>query len=212
MHPVSFFAPHCRYSSCSNPLAPLDEFRDMVKALHRAGIEVILDVVYNHTAEGGDGGPTLSFRGLENSAYYIMDADGQQLLQLRRNRQHPQCQPVDRASSHPGQPPLLGARNARRWVSLRSCVDSVSRRGRPADPQPAGPLGHRVGPGPGRHQAHRRSLGRSRSLPGWSLHRRQLERVERTVSRRRAGFRARRREDGPPSRQSTAGQPGPLRQ
>ncbi len=71
--PVSFFAPHCGYSSCSDPLAPLDEFRDMVKALHRAGIEVILDVVYNHTAEGGEGGPTLSFRGLENSAYYIMD-------------------------------------------------------------------------------------------------------------------------------------------
>ncbi len=74
--PVSFFAPHCRYSSCGDPLASLDEFRDMVKALHKAGIEVILDVVYNHTAEGGEGGPTLSFRGLENSAYYIMEADG----------------------------------------------------------------------------------------------------------------------------------------
>jgi glycogen operon protein len=74
--PVSFFAPHCRYSSCSDPLAPLDEFRDMVKALHRVGIEVILDVVYNHTAEGGKNGPTLSFRGLENSAYYIMEDDG----------------------------------------------------------------------------------------------------------------------------------------
>jgi glycogen operon protein len=74
--PVSFFAPHCRYSSCRDPLAPLNEFRDMVKALHRAGIEVILDVVYNHTAEGGADGPTLSFRGLENPAYYIMEDDG----------------------------------------------------------------------------------------------------------------------------------------
>lgn len=74
--PISFFAPHCGYSSCSNPLASLDEFRDMVKALHRAGIEVILDVVYNHTAEGGEDGPTLSFRGLENSVYYIMEDDG----------------------------------------------------------------------------------------------------------------------------------------
>ena len=51
--PVSFFAPHHAYSSRKDPLAVLDEFRDMVKALHRAGIEVILDVVFNHTAEGG---------------------------------------------------------------------------------------------------------------------------------------------------------------
>ena len=51
--PVSFFAPHQAYSSQKNALATLDEFRDMVKALHRAGLEVILDVVFNHTTEGG---------------------------------------------------------------------------------------------------------------------------------------------------------------
>jgi len=73
--PVSFFAPHSGYSSCKDPLGPLDEFRDMVKALHRAGIEVILDVVYNHTAENGQNGPTFCFKGLENSAYYILDPD-----------------------------------------------------------------------------------------------------------------------------------------
>jgi glycogen operon protein len=73
--PVSYFAPHHGYSSRREPLGPINEFRDMVKALHRAGIEVILDVVYNHTAEGNDHGPTLSFRGLENSAYYILDSD-----------------------------------------------------------------------------------------------------------------------------------------
>jgi isoamylase len=73
--PVSFFAPHQGYSSRQDPLGPVDEFRDMVKALHRAGIEVILDVVYNHTAEGNQDGPTLSFRGLENSAYYILEKD-----------------------------------------------------------------------------------------------------------------------------------------
>jgi glycogen operon protein len=61
--PVSFFAPHCGYSSRKDPLGPVDEFRDMVKALHRAGIEVILDVVYNHTAEGNHNGPTVCFRG-----------------------------------------------------------------------------------------------------------------------------------------------------
>jgi isoamylase len=73
--PVSFFAPHSMYSSREEPLGPVDEFRDMVKALHRADIEVILDVVFNHTAEGSHEGPTLSLRGLENSAYYILEPD-----------------------------------------------------------------------------------------------------------------------------------------
>jgi glycogen operon protein len=63
------------YSSCQNPLGVVDEFRDMVKALHRAGIEVILDVVYNHSAEGNQDGPTLCYRGLENAAYYILEQD-----------------------------------------------------------------------------------------------------------------------------------------
>ena len=71
--PLSFFAPHPSYSSRPDPLGALDEFRDMVKAVHRAGIEVILDVVYNHTAEGDADGPTISFRGLANETYYILD-------------------------------------------------------------------------------------------------------------------------------------------
>jgi glycogen operon protein len=74
--PVSFFAPHQAYSSRQNPLGPVDEFRDMVKALHRAGIEVILDVVFNHTAEGDHTGPTLSFRGIDNPTYYILEEGG----------------------------------------------------------------------------------------------------------------------------------------
>lgn len=73
--PVSFFAPHHAYSSGKGPLAVLDEFRDMVKALHRAGIEVILDVVFNHTTEGGHDGPTLCYRGLANDFYYIIEKD-----------------------------------------------------------------------------------------------------------------------------------------
>jgi isoamylase len=73
--PVSFFAPHAGYSSRKDALGPVDEFRDLVKALHRAGIEVILDVVYNHTAEGNAAGPTLCFRGLANEVYYILDQD-----------------------------------------------------------------------------------------------------------------------------------------
>ncbi len=67
--PVSFFAPHQAYSARQDALGPVDEFRDMVKALHRAGIEVILDVVFNHTSEGGTGGPTICFRGLDNDIY-----------------------------------------------------------------------------------------------------------------------------------------------
>ena len=73
--PISFFAPHPGYSSRSDPLGALDEFRDLVKAAHRAGLEVILDVVYNHTAEGAADGPTLGFRGLANETYYILDKD-----------------------------------------------------------------------------------------------------------------------------------------
>lgn len=72
--PVSFFAPHLQYSSNPNPQGAVDEFRDMVKALHQAGIEVILDVVYNHTAEGDERGPTFCFKGLENDDYYILQS------------------------------------------------------------------------------------------------------------------------------------------
>jgi glycogen operon protein len=77
-NPVAFFAPHRGYCGTSGALCPLDEFRDMVKALHRAGVEVILDMVFNHTSEGDHTGPTLSFRGLENRAYYILEADRSQ--------------------------------------------------------------------------------------------------------------------------------------
>ena len=73
--PMSFFAPHGDYSSRGDLLGCLDEFRDMVKALHKADIEVILDVVYNHTAERGAAGPTFSFKGLDNQFYYLLSDD-----------------------------------------------------------------------------------------------------------------------------------------
>ena len=73
--PVSFFAPHQAYSSRRDRLGPVDEFRDMVKALHREGLEVILDVVFNHTAEGDHTGPAISLRGLDNSIYYLLEPD-----------------------------------------------------------------------------------------------------------------------------------------
>ncbi|MGD1920288.1 MAG: glycogen debranching protein GlgX, partial [Pleurocapsa sp.] len=74
---INFFTPHKGYSSRRDSLGAVDEFRDMVKALHAAGIEVILDVVFNHTAEGNEQGPTLSFRGLDNKTYYILEKDQQ---------------------------------------------------------------------------------------------------------------------------------------
>jgi len=73
--PSSFFSPHQAYSSQRHGTGVVGEFRDMVKALHRAGIEVILDVVFNHTTEGNHSGPTLSFRGVDNSTYYILEQD-----------------------------------------------------------------------------------------------------------------------------------------
>jgi glycogen operon protein len=73
--PVSFFAPHAAYSSRHDPMGPVDEFRDLVKALHRARIEVILDVVYNHTAEGDQTGPTFGLRGIDNPTYYILERE-----------------------------------------------------------------------------------------------------------------------------------------
>ena len=67
---IGFFAPHGEYSSAGDGGGQVDEFKAMVKALHAAGLEVILDVVYNHTAEGNHLGPTLSFKGIDNAAYY----------------------------------------------------------------------------------------------------------------------------------------------
>jgi glycogen operon protein len=75
---LNFFAPDVRYSAAArggNPAGAVDEFRDMVRALHGAGIEVILDVVYNHTSEGNHMGPTLSFKGIDNPTYYRLVAD-----------------------------------------------------------------------------------------------------------------------------------------
>ena len=74
--PVSYFAPHQAYSSRRDGIGPVQEFRDMVKALHRAGIEVFLDVVFNHTAEDDETGPTFCFRGIDNSTYYILENGG----------------------------------------------------------------------------------------------------------------------------------------
>jgi len=70
---IGFFSPHAAYSASGDRGGQVSEFKGLVKALHRAGIEVILDVVYNHTGESGPLGPTLSFRGIDNASYYRLD-------------------------------------------------------------------------------------------------------------------------------------------
>ncbi|PSW19047.1 glycogen debranching enzyme GlgX [Photobacterium sanctipauli] len=73
--PINFFAVHAGYSVENDPLAAINEFKTLVRELHRADIEVILDVVFNHTAEGDENGPTFCFKGLQNGAYYITDKE-----------------------------------------------------------------------------------------------------------------------------------------
>ena len=148
--PISFFAPHAAYASRPGPTAPLDEFRDMVKALHRAGLEVILDVVYNHTAEGGADGPTTCFqRPRQRRLLPARPRRPRDLHRLQRDRQHVQGQRPDRPPADPRQPALLGRGDARRRLPLRPRGGPVARRGRPA----AGRI--------------RRSSGRSRPTRSW---------------------------------------------
>jgi glycogen operon protein len=78
--PLAFFAPHRGYAASREPGAQVYEFKTMVKELHKAGIEVILDVVFNHTCEGNELGPTLSFKGLENRVYYMLGNGGSRYM------------------------------------------------------------------------------------------------------------------------------------
>jgi isoamylase len=93
---IGFFAPHNAYSAAGHAGEQVAEFKQMVRALHQAGIEVILDVVYNHTAEGNHLGPTLSFRGIDNGAYYrLVDNDRRYYMDYTGtgnslNMRHPQ--------------------------------------------------------------------------------------------------------------------------
>lgn len=91
---LSYFAPQASYDDTSNSLGPVHEFKVMVRAMHAAGIEVILDVVYNHTAEGNQLGPTLSWRGIDNAAYYRVAPDPRYYMDFTGcgntlNMQHP---------------------------------------------------------------------------------------------------------------------------
>ena len=117
---IGFFAPHNEYASSTTAGQQVAGVQGMVKALHEAGIEVILDVVYNHTAEGNHLGPTLSFKGIDNRTYYRLVEDDQQLLHgLHRHREHPQRPDAAVAAADHGLAALLGHRDARRRLPLR---------------------------------------------------------------------------------------------
>ena len=119
---LAYFAPMERYSSDRTTRAHrCASSRQMVKELHKAGIEVILDVVYNHTCEGNQMGPMLNFKGIDNTVYYRTVADDPAPLHgLHRHRQHAQRAPSAGAQAHHGLAALLGHRDARRRLPLRS--------------------------------------------------------------------------------------------
>ena len=150
---------------------PWDEFCDMVDAFHRRGIEVFLDIVFNHTAEGGEGGPTYNFRGLDNSLYYMLDERGR-YLNFSRLRQHVQQRPPGRPQLPDLVPAELGRGGRRRWVSLRPGLGLRPRPAGQRDRQSTGGEPDLGGFAALRHQADRRALGRGRALPGGDVPRR----------------------------------------
>ena len=188
---IGFLAPHNRYCCAGQRGEQVGEFKTMVKALHTAGIEVILDVVYNHTAEGDGRGPTLCFRGIDNQAYYRLDdREPVALHRLHRLRQLAQRPPSALAAAHHGQPAVLDPGDARRRVPLRPGLGAGPRAAR------RGPAVHVLRPGaagpgglPG--QADRRAVGRRRGrLPGRQLPA-AVDRMERQVPRHRPRLLAR---------------------
>ena len=107
---IGFFAPHNDYACFGTRGEQVQEFKTMVRALHRAGIEVILDVVYNHTAEGNHLGPTLSFRGVDNQAYYrLVAGDERHYYDTTGTGQQPQRPPPRVAATDHGFAAVLGA-------------------------------------------------------------------------------------------------------
>ena len=176
---IGFFAPETRYLRTDGA----SEFKTMINQFHAHGLEVILDVVYNHTAEGNELGPTLSFKGIDNASYYRLAAGSAPLLHQRhRHRKHRQPLASARAADGGGFAALLGDRNAGRRLSLRprhhprARALRVRRRRRLSRCLPAGP-------GAVRRQTDRRALGhRTGRLPGRPVSA-GMGRMERQVSR-----------------------------
>ena len=125
---LGFFAPHAAYCSVGTMGQQVREFKEMVCAFHDAGIEVILDVVYNHTGEGGHEGPTLAFRGIDHAGYYRLDRQPAQRLRRHRLRQLRGHLRARGAADGAGLAALLGHRDGRRRLPLRPGHHLVPRR------------------------------------------------------------------------------------
>ncbi len=189
---IGYFAPHAGYSAGGSRGQQVGEFKRMVRALHAAGIEVILDVVYNHTAEGGQGGPTLSLRGIDNRGYYRLRGRPARLHRLHRLRQHAHGRAAARAAADHGLAALLGDRDGRGRLPVRPRGGAGPLDARRGHALPV-PGRDRPGPGAAPGQAHRRAVGRRRRrLPGGRLPA-AVDGVERPFPRHRAGLLARRR-------------------
>ena len=179
-NPIGFFAPKAGYAACADPT---QELKMLVKACHRQGIEVWLDVVFNHTAEGNENGPTISYRGIDNSIYYLLKPDGSYYnfsgVGNTFNCNHPVVRVV-----------LLDC--LRYWVSEYHVdgfrFDLASSMGRDPEglPDPDPPLLEVLAYDPllANTKTDRRSLGCRRPLSGWQLPGlRALGGMERSLSR-----------------------------
>ena len=168
---IGFFAPDPRYAA--DVPNSLREFKEMVSRFHDASLEVILDVVYNHTAEGNERGPTLSFKGIDNASYYRLLPD-QKRYYINDTGTGKHGEPVA-SPRHPdgdGQPALLGRGDAHRWVSLRSRDHPRARAERVRQPVRL-PQGGGAGSGARVSEARRRAVGyRAGRLSGRQFSRR----------------------------------------
>ena len=180
---MSFFSPHRGYMTGNKPGDQVRQFKEMVRELHAAGIEVILDVVFNHTAEGNETGPTFSFKGLENRVYYMLNDDG-------TYKNFSGC-----GNTVNGNHPIVREmifHCLRHWVhnyhidGFRFDLASILSRnteGR-ARAEPADGRVDRRRPDARRYEDHRRSVGRRRRVPGRLVRQPALGRVERPLPRR----------------------------
>ena len=204
---IGYLAPHAGYSASGTRGEQLHEFKDMVKTLHRAGIEVIMDVVYNHTAEGNHLGPLLSFQGHRQLELLPPEPRGSPVLHgLHRYGEQPESGQPQRAAADHGFAAVLRARMPCGRLSVRSGGHPGARavRRRP----PVGVLRHHPpGPDPVGRQADRRALGRgARWLPGGQLPD-PVDRVERGIPRQHPRLLARQHPPWPSLRSALPDRP-----
>ena len=190
---VSFFAPESSYCVSPEDGAHVREFRDLVKALHRAGIAVILDTVFNHTSEGNHLGPTINFKGFCNEiAYHLSPSDRQYYMDYSGCGNTVNC-------NHPVVQKFI-IECLEFWVQqmhvdgFRFDEGSILSRGEDGVPMAHPPVvwSIELSDSLGRREDHRRGLGRGRAVPDRLLSRLPLGGMERPFSRRRSPLRPRR--------------------